>query len=177
MRRFTHGLELSAEVDGMERLRALLQEAAENAKDLTPVFRRIDRDLSGFFRLQFETSGAEGGEPWAPLAPATIAGRTRLNARGTARVSARGRARGGLFRPLWDTGRLKRSLQQVGPESIRVLRRTEYARGTSVPYAGVHQKGSKDGKIPARRFIPRRMPERYVSTWTAWAVQHLGDDL
>jgi hypothetical protein len=85
--------------------------------------------IEGDFRRRFETAGAHLGTKWKPLAPATVRSRLRK----------RGGNKGGVDRPLWDTGRLKQSLQRVGPESISVVSDTELVRGTAVPYASAHQ--------------------------------------
>ena len=76
----------------------------------------------------FGGSRAPDGEPWEPLAPATIA-----------------RRRGSSSKPLLDTGRLANSIT-AEPS------RTALTFGTNVEYAGPHQLGTAD--IPQRRFLP-----------------------
>lgn len=130
--------ELRTRVLGLQELERMTDGMRLRSADLRPAWLKIDKRMSSFFRSQFETSGAKGGERWKPLAPETK--RQRLRSGGN---------RGGVDRPLWDFGRLKRSLQAPGPESIRVIKRQLYERGSAVPYAAAH---------PDRPIIPDPFP-------------------
>lgn len=157
-------IDFTVEVQGMGRVLARLAEIQRRTGDLRPVYRRVvDPEVSRFLRLQFETAGRYGGDPWAPLRQSTIRHRTRA-----------GGNRGGTNRPLWDTGRLRASLVKVGPESIRSIGRTRYVRGTSVPYAAHHQEGAtlrswggnpfhRARRLRRRSIFPRSMPPRFTS--------------
>lgn len=94
----------------------------EKARDLRMPFRVFDREVNSFARQQFDTAGSHGGEPWDPIQPAS--------------VSSRMENRGGADHPLWDTGRFRASAVEVGPESVRDIRRDRYRRGSLVGYAG-----------------------------------------
>lgn len=157
-------IDLGVEVQGLGRVLSRLEEIRRRTGDLRPVYRRVvDPEYSRFMRLQFETAGRYGGDPWAPLRQSTIRHRTRA-----------GGNRGGTNRPLWDTGRLRASLVKVGPESIRHIGRTRYVRGTSVPYAVYHQEGAilrqwgghaftRPRRLRRRPIFPRSMPPRFTS--------------
>lgn len=152
----------------------VLQKLAGAAKDFRTVFRaRIDPILTRFFGRQFETKGAEGGTPWAPLAESTIRGRTRQLAatrtKGVHTTSKVGRARAGFAAPLRDTLRLWASLaKHTGPEVIKVFEPLMYRRGTSVPYADHAQRAG-----PGRPLIPHSMPASYVAEMEAALLAHL----
>jgi phage gpG-like protein len=120
------------------RLRSLVRKA----ESLKPMFRDFDRDVGTYFRRRFETAGRHGGTPWKPLSLRTRKARQRADA---------DQNRGGVGKPLWASGRLKRSLEEVGPHSIRTIRRDRYVRGTRVPYAVRHQRGEG---VPEREIVP-----------------------
>ena len=143
-------------------------------QDMTPAWRRIDKSVTTVLTRQHATKGAFGGQSWAPLRPATVKARQRP-----------GGNRGGVGHPLWDFGRLRASLIMVGPESIRVITKDRYVRGTRVPYAVRHQEGftvtewggqkfKHPRKVPARQLIPDPMPEHIRATWLRIAALHVG---
>lgn len=110
----------------------------------------VDRIVLGFFSAQFESHGAAGGTPWAPLSPVTLA----LKAR-------RGRAEMGTLR---DSNRLWASLtKRASPDGVLAVTETSYRRGTRVPYAAFHQDGWTSTSIfghrrkhPPARPVPAR---------------------
>lgn len=135
--------ESSVEVDDAE-LQRRLKSLVRKTGDLRPMFRGFDRDVGTFFRRRFETAGRHGGQPWKPLSRQTRLARNRAGETGN---------QGGVGKPLWATGQLKRSLEEVGPRSIRSIRKDGYVRGTRVPYAVRHQRGEG---VPEREIIPTR---------------------
>lgn len=154
-------VEVDIKVLGDEAALRLLEQAETGAADLRNVWRIIDKSLHVFFRRQFETGGAAGGVKWRPLLPRTQRYRPRP-----------GGNRGGVNRPLWDTGRLKASLQSPGPESVRVFQRLRYERGSQVPYSLYHQTGQG---VPARPIIPDPWPAYKVRAWMRIVEAHLLD--
>lgn len=105
-----------------------LDEVEGRLNDLTPVMEVIGEDLKTFVDDRFDTSTDPTGAPWQPLKASTVAKRRK-----------------GSARPLIDTGNLRNSIAtRPGPRSLRI--------GTVVPYAPVHQFGTKH--IPQRRFLP-----------------------
>lgn len=143
----------------------LLEAVAGRASDLRPVFlSAVKTSLDRFFISQFDTQGAEGGQPWAPLQPSTLA--------------AKGRAHRAAMGVLRFTNRLWASLTKPTPGNLGISAATANImyRGTMVPYAYFHQYGytvSRWGKalfhnprhVPARILVPAEMPPRYVEAW------------
>lgn len=145
---------VQATVLGVREFESLVDGMRLRSADLRPAWAVIDKRLSVFFRLQFETSGQVGGAKWKPLAPATKRARVRP-----------GGNRGGVDRPLWDTARFKRSMQTgSGPESVRVMDRQRYERGSSVPYSVYH---------PDRPVIPDPFPEHMMRAWLRHIEGHV----
>jgi len=153
----------------------VLAEVAARAGDLRPVYLGpLKNSLDQFFTSQFSTAGAEGGTPWAPLTPATLASKARSH-----------RAGMGILR---FTNRLWASLVKPTPANLGISRASEnlYFRGTQVPYALFHQYGytvSRWGKqlfhnpraVPARPLIPVRMPTAYVEAWARSVQRYVVD--
>lgn len=141
----------------------------QRARDFRPAFRLFDRrSAEPFLRRQFETAGAHGGTRWRPLAASTVRSRERNNRSGN---------RGGVGRPLWDSGELKASLDSGGGFALRSFQPREYARGTRLPRGAFHQAGTRH--IPARVIIPDPWPGFLQRQWdrTAdrWLTLGLGD--
>lgn len=141
-----------------------LDDAQGRTDDLRPVFRLFDRRVSMFARRQFETSGAVGGTPWEELDESTKKARQRH----------RGGNRGGVSRPLWDFGKLKTSLQEVGPESVREVGRQRYVRGTTVFYARFHQEGEG---VPQRQVFLDPWPMQLRLSVNALMKRHFEGQL
>lgn len=120
-----------------------LEQVAGRLKDASPVLTgAVDRIVLGFLRRQFETEGAAGGTPWAPLSSVTLALKGRYR-----------RARMGVLR---FTNRLMGSLTKRGsPDQLFQVTGQQYSRGTRVPYAVFHQSGYITGSIFGR---PRKRP-------------------
>lgn len=160
-----HGLKQSAARYG-KRIRKV--------RNLLPAWRKVDAYLiTPMFRRQFATKGAYGGQAWAGLRPTTQKARQRS-----------GGNRGGIGHPLWDFGRLKGSLEAVGPESIRVMQPHKYQRGTRVPYAHLHQTGftvtqwggrqfKRPRRVPARPPIPDPIPKHTTRTAVRFVGEHI----
>lgn len=143
----------------------------KRARDLSTPFRVFDRDVGQFFRKRFETAGKHGGggfsglSGWKELSEETKERRRKpLSEGGTPNI-------GGVKHPLWDTGNLKASFQEVGGESVRNIERDRYIRGSRVPYAIYHQEGRG---VPKREIVPDEMPRfmmrrltRLVERWVA----------
>jgi len=148
-------------IEGDEELARLLEKYAKRAEDLRPVFRgKIDRAVSSFFTRQFQPAGLFGNSVgWAPLAKATR--RARLKTGGN---------KGGLERPLWDSGGLRASfVNPNAPLAIRQIKALSYERGSADFKAGLHQEGFKVKRwgrnvvsppknVPAREIVPDPMP-------------------
>lgn len=81
----------------------------------------------------FETQTAPDGTPWTPLKPETV-------------------KRKGSSRMLYKEGTLQDNLYAVASPFYAEVGISATAKG--YPYPAVHQYGSRDGSIPARRFFP-----------------------
>jgi hypothetical protein len=139
---------------------ALLQRVRAAAADLRKVWVDTARPLlSRFFERQFSTAGAEGGTPWAPLSPATIAYKARF-----------GRTDMGILRfenHLWAS-----LVNAPAPMGIEEIAPDHYVRGTADPKAALHQSGFtvkgwgrvhfKGGSYPNRFETPRAVPARPI---------------
>jgi hypothetical protein len=154
--------------------RELIKRVRAAILDLRRVWVDTARPLvSRFFERQFATAGAEGGTPWAPLSPATIAYKARF-----------GRADMGILRfenHLWAS-----LVNAPAPMGIEEITPDHYTRGTADPKAALHQSGFtvkgwgrihfKGGSypnrfetpraVPARLLVPPQLPPAYVNELT-----------
>jgi len=127
-------------------------------RDFRPAFVVIDKHVTTVFARQFASLGAFGGTLWAALRPSTIRARASV-----------GRGRGGILR---DTNRLWASLVKGrGPESVRVIGKDDYRRGTAVPYAQYHQSGT--ASMPQRQVIPDPMPRAVTQVWAKILARYI----
>lgn len=131
---------VTVDVEGLEEALRRIGALDMKAQNLAPAFRLFDTQVRTFLDLQFRTAGTFGQERWEELSDEAKAARRRP-----------GGNRGGVNRPLWDTGHLRRSLTD---RPIRSFGAQVYARGTDVPYA--RRQGRKDGPRPI--FPERRQP-------------------
>ena len=133
-------------------------EIGERVTDLREAWPAVDRFTSRMYRKQFASEGSYLGTPWKPLKPKTLKARNRP-----------GGNRGGILR---DTNRLWASLTKPrAPEGITRFGRTEYQRGTTVPYARFHQQGTKH--LPERPLHPDPLPLKIRETFAAMIRRHL----
>lgn len=104
-----------------------LTRIGERARDLTPAWEEVMQHLEELEDVQFSTEGALLSGGWAPLRPSTLA-----------RKSMAGHS------ILTETGALRASL--AGEDDADAIRRVTSEGldfGTSVPYAGFHQRGTR----------------------------------
>lgn len=110
----------------------------EGLEDLRPAWNPVSDEL---FRITTEQFDSEGKGQWQPLSD-VYASRKAVLAPGA--------------KMLVLTGRMKDSLTQDGGEHIGVMKKDRLEWGTKVksdagyPYPFVHQKGTRDGRVPAR---------------------------
>ena len=149
--------------------RRLLREAARKSADLRPAFGDLNANVvQPIMVKRFDTAGAYLGSRWRPLAMATLRGKLRMagGKRSRRLTTRRGRAKGGVFRPLWDSGRLRRAWTRNSGESVVAIERLRYERGVVVPYAAPHQHGGQGGRPPQREQVTEDMA-RYVGQQAA----------
>lgn len=119
--------------------RAFLR-VSDAARNLTPLFERLVKELQEVEKLQFESEGAYGSGGWAELSEATIESKQR---RGMDNGILR--ATNALYNSLTGSG--SGSIVDVSAEWLRY--------GTAIPYAGFHQSGTS--LMPQRRVV--QLPE------------------
>lgn len=167
-------LHLRLEIDGDVQVSRQLGVLLEHVKDLRPAWRRIHQGqgLPGggqsmvvATREHFASHGARGGARWPELAERTVRERNAMLARGEARFGGR--------RPiLRRTDRMFQSLvaRTAGPDTVLEMHPHWMLWGTSVPYAGFHQRGAG---VPRRRPVqPTEADKRsWVKTIQAYLVE------
>lgn len=127
----------------LARVQAIFLALGRTGADLTPLMQQTAAIMQGATEDAFERERSPGGQPWQPLAPATVRayvtkGRKAAGGRRT------GRRRRGAHPILQVTGRLASSV------TTRVTK-TSAEIGTKDLRAATHQFGR--GAIPAREFI------------------------
>lgn len=179
--------------------RRLASIMAGEGKDGTDIARGVNlaigsaalSDIKADFVRKARGGTGEDGVKWAPLQPATIAGRRatkqdlRNHAKGKVLLSQR------QVEILRDTGILLNSLSpgqlgggafpnsysppngEGGKEQILKTVADGVQVGTTVPYAGVHQHGAPSRNIPARPFLPHKIPDKWAARWLRVANQAL----
>jgi len=130
---------------------------SDAARNLSPMFDKIVKELQEVEKLQFESEGEYGSGGWAPLAESTIERKAREG------------WNEGILRA---TDALMNSLTTDGAGSI-VEVASDYLRyGTSIPYAPFHQSGTAV-PMPQRRVVQLpegerrslvRIVQRYIMT-------------
>ena len=161
----------------LSQLSEAIKDFITGLKDFRPLWRdKIHPSTVRFFQRQFRTEGREGGDPWAPLRPATI--RIKRDA---------GRSRMGVLR---FSNELWASLTKLGgPKAVVNISKKAFERGTSVqsggvPYPALQQEGftidSMFGRplrtrvqVPARKIVPDEMPVRVIREWESLTAKFL----
>lgn len=115
-------------VDGDVQVSRRLERFAERADNATPLWFNIMQYLVGAEKRQFNSQGGTGSGGWAPLAQSTKDQKA---------------AQGLDPRILHATLRLRNSLTSMGGgDAVRIVEDDFMAFGTTVPYAGFHQRGA-----------------------------------
>jgi phage gpG-like protein len=113
---------------------------ADRVIDFSPAFVQIADDIRASEQELFDTEGASAGRPWERLRPHTVQAKL---------------AHGQDPRILHRDGPLEASLTEGhggtpgDPNQVVVITPSALAFGSSLPYAGAHQRGS--GHVPQRR--------------------------
>jgi phage gpG-like protein len=125
-------MEMKVDIQGREEVQALFVRLRDKLEDLQPFLK-----VAGLVVLEsVNRNFMAGGRPaWVALSPTTI------------------KRRGGKAQPLRDTGLLMASISPGAPDGWYKLTPESVEVGTTVPYAGAQQFGTKDGHVPARPFM------------------------
>ena len=127
----------SFEVSGVQQFNRSFSRIEGHIEDLRPVWNIIDRVLFDIEDKQFKSEGAAGsGGKWKKLS------------RGYAKQKEKTHPGMPI---LQRTGRLMKSLTGKTGDTILIKDKDEFAFGTSVEYAGDHQRGK--GILPQRAVI------------------------
>lgn len=109
---------------------------------LDAAYKKIGTLVFQFVQRQFQSSGAHGGSPWAPLKPATLAWKRKHG------YSAKPLIRTGHLRQAWDI--------DLGKNKVTVR--------SLVDYSGAHQHGTRH--LPARPMLPTEAQARELAVRT-----------
>ena len=132
---------IDIQVTGIGEVEALLDRIAAKAKNMRPVMSEIGNYFQNTIEESFETGRAPDGETWSPLADSTL---LQKNKDGSMQS---------MGKLLYDEGTLFESIGYEASSTDVVAGVNAYSKD-GYPYPLVHLFGSKDGKIPARKFMP-----------------------
>jgi phage virion morphogenesis protein len=128
-------------------IQAVLNQAASQLTDLTPIMSSIGEYMVGRARDRFDSSTAPNGQQWAPLAQATIDAKRHKQKGGTSRAGRSiARTNANPEDVLKDTFLLRDTITYQ-PTALSV------AIGTPQKYGVHHQYGAPRRNIPARPFL------------------------
>lgn len=142
-------LSFSIEVAGEAEVDRLIEVKIDDVSDLRPAWPATDAVFSDVLQEQFASEGAESGDRWPELAKSTQEERERLGY-------------GAAHPILVRTGELRESfVDRTHPDATSEHDRLRWARGSrSEHFPAVHQRGSRDGRIPQRRIIAMNSEDR-----------------
>ena len=119
---------ISIDVRGQAQIAKALNRLLKQGSDLAPAFRDIGEYLLESTQQRFVDMQAPDGKPWEPLAPETLAKKTRTD------------------KILPESGTLADTLNyQLGNNQLML--------GSNLDYAATHQFGRDEAGIPARPFL------------------------
>lgn len=159
-------------VTGMERAKRLINAYKLDARDFEHIYKNLGSDTVNWITKNFETEGVQGGKKWTDLAESTkLARATRGESKRRKTMKSKAQAKGKTYKP-------KTTLKQYGSKKIasmtyKILQDFGNLKGSTTfrlttikgvqglivglgtKYAPVHEYGSKDGKIPQRKILPK----------------------
>jgi len=142
-------MRISIDVFGDKEVERTLVRFGERANNMRPAFEDLHKRFLQMNKRQFNTQGASGSGGWKALKPATVAFKER----------------NGLDpRIMHASGRLRSSLTGSGQGAIKRVTNDEVFFGTSVEYAGPHQKPKSGNPLPRRKVI--EFTETEKREWT-----------
>lgn len=171
MAEFGRHVRFITKAEGLEDIRRMLAHAERRALDLSPVLAGDVNDLTQqFFKTVFESEGAVLGKKWASL---TLDTRIRKAKRGYADTKI-----------LQMTGAGAASLVSETGDSLVVVRKHAYERSTRIGYMHAHQTGyvverwghqvlDPPREVPARPWMPKRLPDSLVKKYANAIAAHI----
>lgn len=146
-------MRIDIDVRGEKQASRAILRMGQRAGDTRPVLAVVARQIAEIEETRFD----DEGPGWAPLAESTLAQK----------------ARQGLNSGILDaTGRLRQSLSSIGaPDQLLIIHDGLLVFGTTVPYAGVHQRGSS--RVPQRKVIDLQEGDKrlIVKTIQRWVIE------
>ena len=129
-------INLKIELAGDEQLNRTLGLILEGVNDLRPAFVDMSKELNSYHKAVFANEGQHGGnQKWAPLKEKTLQRKKNKKI-------------------LNETGTLRGSFTSDSADgAIRVIKKLLFQWGSSTPYAGYHQTGTRN--------MPKRSPLRF----------------
>ncbi|MCF6207684.1 MAG: phage virion morphogenesis protein [Sulfurovum sp.] len=146
---------INVEIDDA-RVKKAFRKLIARGKDLSPVTEEIANHLYNLTDEAFEVERAHNGTPWEWLSDATL-------------------KRKGHNKKLYDQGTLQGSLWQKSDRKGAYVGVNATANGYK--YSAVHQFGTRDGKIPARPFLPFNESEEVYDDVIEDILEMIGDYL
>jgi phage gpG-like protein len=137
----------AAEIIELRDLPAALARLAAPPQDYSPFLKRIAVLLQAESKRAFAESRSPEGQAWAPLKRP----RNRPRERRARKQAARQGRTAAADKVLVDTGLLMMSVTAAGPGGVVAIAPTSVTVGTTVPYAGYHQRGTR--RMVARPFL------------------------
>jgi len=131
---------LSIEVQGDKQLEIALKGVASDLSDFRRAWRPVSDEVYSIVRAQFATEGGRSGNRWPPRAASTLRNITSTNRRGFKSLGLPLRASDAMFLALTTRG---------APSGIYQETEDSLTLGTSLPYARLHQTGTR--RMPARK--------------------------
>lgn len=155
--------DVEIDVFGIPFLRRKLDNIGDRIVDIEPALESIASDMRVQAGRAFDSRGLTSGTAWPPLQDSTISRKLR---------DKNAKTRANAHRILHATERLRKSLtSESHNEHISRVDRNSLEFGTSVPYAGFHQTGTRNMSarppVRMREFQRKRAVRkvaRYIST-------------
>ncbi len=154
---------------GLKKTRIRFKRLGKRAANLRPVLAgAVMNSVLEFYRAQFQTEGAEGGQPWEPLTPFTIGAKGTRSGMGILQFQ----------RSMWASF-TKRS----GPSSFQKATRDSLEVGSLDRKAVFHQEGFTVRQIfghatnaifvRPRKIVPDEIPTRWVDRWDSLILKYI----
>lgn len=165
------GLVVSINVLGEQQINRRMLRFAARAGTAEPALELVHQFLVELADHQYESEGAQSGNPWEPLKQATIERKER---------SKDPRVKMNADRIMVATGELRDSLTQPGnPDMIHIITPQTMVYGTKVKRGQWHQKPAPTASYPRRRSVDlteanKRVMMRTIQLWIVRGVARLG---
>ncbi len=131
-------MNVNIQTQGIEEIEQLLAQISAKAQNLSPIFHDMGNSLSENIEERFDSESDFDGNEWDPLADSTLIAKSKKG-KGSNKMLQ-------LDKDLYE------SIGFYADDISLVVGVNAQAKGYAYPL--VHQFGSKDGKTPARRFMP-----------------------